>query len=132
MKNKNLIKETIKRIVKEYNMKYDYRSEYRGYKYFIICNKYDDESWKCGYIGLTKDNPFYEKYYEDIPYIDCPNNGLTFSGYVDGDEENNWWIGFDTMDLEEYSLEDAVNVCKSIIDQIIRLTEKESEDFISF
>ena len=36
------------------------------------------------------------------------------------------------MDLEEYSLEDAVNVCKSIIDQIIRLTEKDSEDFISF
>ena len=85
-------------------MKYDYRSEYRGYKYFIICNKYHDESWKCGYVGLTKDNPFYKKYYDDIPYIDCPNNGLTFSGYINGDEENNWWIGFDTMDLEEYSL----------------------------
>ena len=61
----------------------------------------------CGYVGIDKNHPSYEKEYDDVDvYI---HGGLTFSSKCqeknkefgvchiedDGEDDNIWWLGFD-------------------------------------
>ena len=46
---------------------------YQGYEYVIL----NLHTHPCAYICLTKDNPFYQKHYDDIPLL--VHGGLTFS-----------------------------------------------------
>lgn len=51
--------------------------------------------YRCGYVGLPKENRYYKKKYDDIP-VDC-HCGLTYSeGRLFGQsDKDTWWIGFD-------------------------------------
>ncbi len=59
----------------------------------------------CGYVGVSKGHPYFEKPYNDIDSISV-HGGLTFSdkrhegGGIchivdDGEDDNVWWLGFD-------------------------------------
>lgn len=53
--------------------------------------------FRTGYVGLSKDNPLYGVYRNDI-FIDFEcNGGLTYSGnhLIGQDDKDIWWIGFD-------------------------------------
>lgn len=52
----------------------------------------------CGYVGVPKGHPAYEKHYGDLA-IDC-HGGLTYAERCQGDichpgADDRWWIGFD-------------------------------------
>jgi hypothetical protein len=57
---------------------------------------------RCGYVGVSKDHPLYEKHYNDLsdPYPDV-HGGLTFSeGISDYPVESDlWWFGYDCNHL---------------------------------
>lgn len=69
------------------------RFEYKGFPCVIIMQAL---GFRTGYVGIKKGNKFYGVPYDDID-IDC-HGGLTYSNYclVDQDDEDMWWIGFDT------------------------------------
>ncbi len=64
----------------------------------------------CGYVGISKNHPLFEKHYGDIePYLEV-HGGLTFSDHCAGNAEEGryichlveageddhvWWLGFD-------------------------------------
>lgn len=58
----------------------------------------------CGYVGISKNHPYFQKYYDEI---DCSaHGGLTYSdlcrenneelGVCHKSAEKFWWVGFDT------------------------------------
>ncbi len=56
----------------------------------------------CGYVGVGKDHPWYEKDYDDVA-ADV-HGGLTYAEHCqgcichvvkEGEEDNLWWLGFD-------------------------------------
>ena len=56
----------------------------------------------CGYVGITKENPFFEKDYDKVDVE--VHGGLTYSdkcgGHIchtpkPGEDGNVWWLGFD-------------------------------------
>lgn len=61
----------------------------------------------CGYIGISKENPLFEKKYEEESYDEIEvHGGITYSKHCDGnqnlgichpseDGDHVWWIGFD-------------------------------------
>ena len=56
--------------------------------------------WRCGYIGVMKGHPLYEKDECEYPCELEPHGGITFSGFrphVGGNDAGNyiWWFGFD-------------------------------------
>lgn len=68
------------------------RFEYYGYPCVVL---FMPMGYRCGYVGITRENKYYLKDYDDIP-IDC-HCGLTYAdnrlfGQSDLDK---WWIGFD-------------------------------------
>ncbi len=56
----------------------------------------------CGYVGVHKDHPWFEKSHEELEnHIDI-HGGLSYSDHCQGDvchktdeEDNIWWLGFD-------------------------------------
>lgn len=68
------------------------RFEYKGYPCVVL---FQPAGYRCGYVGLPKDNQYYEKDYNDIP-VDC-HGGLTYADRVLSyqDDKDVWWIGFD-------------------------------------
>lgn len=68
------------------------RFEYKEYPCVVLFMPW---GYRCGYVGLTKEDQYYYVDYDDIP-IDC-HGGLTYSDnrlYGQSDL-NKWWIGFD-------------------------------------
>ena len=56
----------------------------------------------CGYVGLPRDHPDYEKHYDDIYDIEV-HGGLTFAGYWEEFHDSLWYVGFDAghyMDMD--------------------------------
>lgn len=52
--------------------------------------------FRCGYVAIPKDSPFYEVDYHKINIV-C-HGGLTFSDYdlsLPQNQDDTWWIGFD-------------------------------------
>lgn len=68
------------------------RFEYKGYPCVIL---FQSMGFRCGYVGLPKDNQYYGKEYDDIP-VNC-HCGLTYSSSTlfCQEDKNTWWIGFD-------------------------------------
>lgn len=71
----------------------------------------------CGYVGVPKDHPYHGKHY-DADGIDVDvHGGLTFASACshgdeastvchrveDGEDDNVWWLGFDTAHLGDLS-----------------------------
>ena len=63
----------------------------------------------CGYVGVTKKHPFYEKDYDDVHDQGLlVHGGLTFSDHCQGaichkKKQKVWWLGFDTSHCDDLS-----------------------------
>ena len=68
------------------------RFEYKGFPCVVL---FQSMGFRCGYVGLPKDNQYYRKEYDDIP-VNC-HCGLTYSSSTlfHQEDKNTWWIGFD-------------------------------------
>lgn len=68
------------------------RFEYKGYPCVVL---FQGGGYRCGYVGLPKENEYYNVDYDNID-IDC-HGGLTYSeSFLYGQaDRDTWWIGFD-------------------------------------
>lgn len=72
----------------------------------------------CGYVGVTKDHPWYGRAYNDGDYPDSPegrlsaHGGITYSdkcqGHIchvpePGEPDDVWWFGFDCNHCDDYA-----------------------------
>lgn len=66
---------------------------HEGFDWVVLHN---GAGFRCGYICVTKDHPWFELFYDHIhaqfDFVSV-HGGLTYSGY--GDTQTEWWIGFD-------------------------------------
>ena len=113
-------------------------SDYKGWTYSIITFG----THPCAYVDV-KDTMFDGKFYADIP-IEC-HGGLTYSAdYLPITNDKGWFIGWDYAHLgdlfysqynidmgvidivsKEWTIDEVEEECKNVIDQLIKLTEKD-------
>ena len=113
-------------------------SDYKGWTYSIITFG----THPCAYVDV-KDTMFDGKFYADIP-IEC-HGGLTYSAdYLPITNDKGWFIGWDyahwgdlfysqynidmgVIDIvsKEWTIDEVEEECKNVIDQLIKLTEKD-------
>lgn len=113
-------------------------SDYKGWTYSIITFG----THPCAYVDV-KDTMFDGKFYADIP-IEC-HGGLTYSAdYLPRTNDKGWFIGWDyahwgdlfysqynidmgVIDIvsKEWTIDEVEEECKNVIDQLIKLTEKD-------
>lgn len=70
----------------------------------------------CGYVGVPKDHPAYEKFYDNVDAQ--VHGGLTYSSFCaplgdeahsichvveDGEDDKVWWLGFDCAHYMDFS-----------------------------
>lgn len=69
------------------------RFEYKGFPCVVVMQAL---GFRTGYVGIPKGHKLYGVNYGDVD-IDC-HGGLTYSSnhLVDQNDEDVWWIGFDT------------------------------------
>ena len=60
----------------------------------------------CGYVGLDKDHPDFEKHYDKID-VDV-HGGLTFAGYWEDQNDWLWYVGFDCAHAQDYDYEPSL------------------------
>lgn len=63
--------------------------------YPCVITKHSNWGFLCGYVGVTKEHPDYDKQYHDVDYY--VHGGLTFSekgGWL-GQPDDLWFFGFD-------------------------------------
>lgn len=72
--------------------KQEKRFEYKGFPCVVL---FMPMGYRCGYVGLPKENKYYGKSYDDIP-VDC-HCGLTYASdrLHEQKDISIWWIGFD-------------------------------------
>lgn len=72
--------------------KQEIRFEYKGFPCVVL---FMPMGYRCGYVGLPKENKYYGKKYDNIP-VEC-HGGLTYSEHrlFGQDDKDTWWIGFD-------------------------------------
>lgn len=81
-----------------------YTELYMGYP---LCVKGIPIGYRCGYIGLPINHPFYGLNYNEIEEVLGGSievhGGLSFSGYevVGGAEDVHWWLGFDCAHFDD-------------------------------
>lgn len=113
-------------------------SDYKGLTYSIITFG----THPCDYVDV-KNTMFDGKFYADIP-IEC-HGGLTYSAdYLPRTNDKGWFIGWDyahwgdlfysqynidmgVIDIvsKEWTIDEVEEECKNVIDQLIKLTEKD-------
>ena len=113
-------------------------SAYKGLTYSIITFG----THPCAYVDV-KNTMFDGKFYADIP-IEC-HGGLTYSAdYLPRTNDKGWFIGWDyahwgdlfysqynidmgVIDIvsKEWTIDEVEEECKNVIDQLIKLTEKD-------
>lgn len=78
----------------------------------------------CGYIGLTKDHPWFGKHYDTLhdEYNIDIHGGLTYSSYSVPGEPNSsdglWWVGFDTAHWNDNPTNCDEKYCLSQIESL--------------
>ena len=82
--------------MKHYIVEFD-----RNYKGLRLVGIFTDRGFRCGYVGVPKENKYYGKDYIDIgSYISC-HGGLTYSSSTENSiypvNSNLWWFGFDCI-----------------------------------
>jgi len=75
--------------------------EYNGYTCVII--RHSTMKHLCGYIGVEKDSPLWDKSYNELSFLSV-HGGLTFSQHGDGHKlpEGKYWFGFDCAHGGDY------------------------------
>ena len=61
----------------------------------------------CGYVGLPRDHPDFEKHYDDIHDIEV-HGGLTFANYWEDQNDLLWYVGFDCGHAQDMDYEPAL------------------------
>ena len=59
----------------------------------------------CGYVGVSKDHPWYGKTYAQIEKLDNypdVHGGVTFADHIPGQSDDVWWLGFDCGHYGDY------------------------------
>lgn len=65
---------------------------------FMLVVKFIDGGWRCGYIGVPEGSPLYAVYGDILDGFCGVHGGITFGGYLDGDDS--WYyFGFDCAHL---------------------------------
>lgn len=138
------IREELKEIIKKEGDRKEFK--YNGYDCLIL--RQLQQKHLCGYVGLTKNDKYFNIDFNNIDDISC-HGGLTFSEFGDNnnrpkkiDDETIWWIGFDCahyLDIIPAMLsfnpildEDSIyrdmdyveSECKNIVNQLIRIKNK--------
>jgi hypothetical protein len=87
----------------------DSQGVYKGYDWMVVCNPL---GFRCGYVRIPEEHPWYGKEYDDLQDVDC-HGGLTFGETVDKEEDSylpvGHWIGFDcghSFDANDYACYD--------------------------
>ena len=79
--------------MKHYIVEFD-----KNYKGLRLIGIFGDRGYRCGYVGVPKENKYYGKDYMDMDFISC-HGGLTFSSSTENStypiSSNLWWFGFD-------------------------------------
>ena len=122
--------------------------DYNGFKCIVKlfpnpCKGSVQHGYRCGYIVLPPDHPWYKKAYDDI--IVVVHGGLTFDGSIKiidpSQHTEEWCIGFDcchagdTSDpcdssLHHWTHNEVVEECKFLVDQAIKAA-KESKGILA-
>ena len=81
--------------MKNYIVEFD-----RNYKGLRLIGIFGDRGYRCGYVGVPKENKYYGKDYMDMDVISC-HGGITFSSSTENStypiSSNLWWFGFDCI-----------------------------------
>ena len=81
------------------------RFDYKGFPCAVL---FMSGCYRCGYVGIPKDNKWYKKDMGEIP-VDC-HGGITYadSKLYHQNDKDKWWIGFDCAHcFDGYDLETA-------------------------
>jgi hypothetical protein len=75
---------------------------HEGFKCVVLFTR---RGHRCGYVGVAPSHPFYDKHYNEVPYMDV-HGGLTYSAYASENPtyptdqiEKMKWFGFDCAHL---------------------------------
>lgn len=75
--------------------------------------------YACGYIGVPKEHPWYEKDYDDI---ECTiHGGLTYVTHTNPatkQEDTLWWVGFDTAHGGDNRLNCGKTYCENEVESL--------------
>lgn len=103
-------------------MKYLVECEFNeGYQCVVT---FDNNGYRCGYVGIPKTHPLYGKYYDDVDCLHC-HGGVTYSGGGEKSqypvESDLWWFGFDCGHEEDHNVpkEFVANECKKLAEQLL-------------
>jgi hypothetical protein len=78
------------------------RIEWRDGGFPCLMSRHPTAGHWCGYIGVTKDHPWFNKSYDDVDA--SVHGGLTYAALCEGhichvpqesEDPNVWWLGFD-------------------------------------
>lgn len=100
------------------------RFEYKGFTCVILMQAM---AFRTGYVAIPKGHELYHIDYNDISI--CCHGGLTYSRpyLVDQNDEDTWWIGFDTGHYGDgYDYDVAIDLFKDYpetVEQINRIKE---------
>lgn len=68
-------------------------------RYYCLIRRHPSLKHLCGYVGVIKSHPYYEKEYHSIE-IDV-HGGLTFSDFIE-EYPGYWFLGFDCAHLGDF------------------------------
>ena len=82
----------------------------------------------CGYVGLDREHPDFEKHYDDIHDIEV-HGGLTFAGYWEDQYDGLWYVGFDVCHADDLDYEPSLgyNFLHPRLNKSMTYVEEETE-----
>lgn len=82
-----------------------------------------DHGWGNGYVGVSKEHPFFEKSYDDLNELISIHGGLTFSEMEPIEDNDYWVIGFDTCHAwdseKEHTKEWVIAETERLLSQVL-------------
>lgn len=93
------------------------RGKYKDYDYVVTFDT--DFAYRCGYVGVSKGNKYYEKDADSIN-LEC-HGGITFSDFNDIFGPDLYWLGFDCCHNDGYDLKTLKKYCgQKAVDNFIK------------
>ncbi len=95
----------------------------------LDCAIVNNETHRCGYVGVPKDHPLHGKNYNDVleDYDISVHGGLTYSSSETSEEypiykKDIWWFGYDCAhyndNLEICTLDFCIKECKNLANNL--------------
>lgn len=125
--------------MKELTIEDTRKRHYSKFKEFIVCHKWKKYGFECeviqfyrtlhfcGYVGISKEHPFYFKDDDDISLDIDIHGGITFNGKLGNSEL--WWFGFDCAHGSDWTIankdvENIIKLHKWTLKEVIEETNK--------